>query len=161
MSATKVALLCDGNPGFGKAVKTLYLSRTTGREDAYAGTMSQWAIQAELTASPAGNLAVATWSIGSFIDINDTKGGTTWHQVIASGDGGAGVQRHQLREQQGGMGRGQPGKHVPRIWPTAQEPGCGATLALRQVLTRADVVSARPAARRPAGAATHDRLEGR
>ncbi len=30
------------------------------------------------------------WSIGSFIDISDTRGGTTWHQVIGSGDGGAG-----------------------------------------------------------------------
>jgi hypothetical protein len=73
MSATKVALLCDGNPGFGKAVNAVYLSRTTGREDAYAGTMSQCGIQAELTASPAGNLAVAAWSIGSFIDVNDTR----------------------------------------------------------------------------------------
>lgn len=90
MSAVKVALLCDGNPGFGKAVKAVYLSRNTGKKDTYAGTMSEWGIQAELTASPAGNLAVAAWSIGSFIDINDTKGGTTWHQVIASGDGGAG-----------------------------------------------------------------------
>jgi hypothetical protein len=52
--------------------------------------MSKWGIQAELAESPSGNLAVATWSIGSFIDINDSKGGTTWHQVIGSGDGGAG-----------------------------------------------------------------------
>jgi hypothetical protein len=89
-SAAKVALLCDGNPGFGKAVKAVYRSRNTGKKDTYAGTMSQWGIQAQLTASPSGNLAVATWSIGSFIDINDTKDGTTWHQVIGSGDGGAG-----------------------------------------------------------------------
>jgi photosystem II stability/assembly factor-like uncharacterized protein len=89
-SATKVALLCDGNFGFGKAVKAVYRSRDTGKKDTYAGTMSQWGIQAQLTASPSGNLAVATWSIGSFIDINDTKDGTTWHQVIGSGDGGAG-----------------------------------------------------------------------
>jgi photosystem II stability/assembly factor-like uncharacterized protein len=89
-SATKVALLCDGNAGFGKSVKSVYVSRSTGKKDIYAGTMSPWGIQAQLTASPSGNLAVAAWSIGSFIDINDTKGGTTWHQVIGSGDGGAG-----------------------------------------------------------------------
>jgi photosystem II stability/assembly factor-like uncharacterized protein len=89
-SATQVALLCDGNAGFGKSVKAVYVSRNTGKKDVYAGTMSQWGIQAELAESPSGNLAVATWSIGSFIDINDTKGGTTWHQVIGSGDGGAG-----------------------------------------------------------------------
>jgi len=89
-SPTKVALLCDGNAGFGKAVKMVYMSRNTGKKDTFAGTMSPWGIQAQLTASPSGNLAVAAWSIGSFIDINDTKGGTTWHQVIGSGDGGAG-----------------------------------------------------------------------
>ena len=89
-SATKVALLCDGNAGFGKAVKTVYVSRSTGKKDRFAGRISKWGIQAQLAASPSGNLAVATWSIGSFIDINDTKGGTTWHQIIGSGDGGAG-----------------------------------------------------------------------
>lgn len=88
-SATKAAFLCDGNPGFGKAVKAVYRSADTGKTDTYAGTMSLWGIQAELTVSPSGNLAVATWSIGSFIDINDTPG-TIWHQIIGSGDGGAG-----------------------------------------------------------------------
>jgi photosystem II stability/assembly factor-like uncharacterized protein len=92
-SATKVGLLCDGNPGFGKAVKSVYLSRDTGRTDTYAGTMTGkglFGIQAQLTVSPSGNLAVQAWSIGSFILINDTKTGTTWHQIIGSGDGGAG-----------------------------------------------------------------------
>src|SRR5215467_2064246 len=36
------------------------------------------------------------------------------------------------------MGRRQPGKHVPRVRPTAQDHRRRAALALRQVLTRAD-----------------------
>jgi hypothetical protein len=88
-SATKVAFLCDGNPGFSKAVKAVYRSANTGKTDTYAGTMGLFGIQAGLTVSPSGNLAVASWSDGSFIYINDTKG-TAWHMIIGSGDGGAG-----------------------------------------------------------------------
>ena len=33
---------------------------------------------------------MASYSIGSFIDINDSHG-TTWHQIIGSGVGGAGM----------------------------------------------------------------------
>ncbi len=88
-SATRVAFLCDGNPGFSKAVKAVYRSANTGKTDTYAGTMGPFGIQAQLTVSPSGNLAVESWSDGSFIYINDTRG-TTWHTAIASGDGGAG-----------------------------------------------------------------------
>ena len=88
-SAVKAGFLCDGNPGFSKAVKSVYLSANTGRTFTYAGTMSPWGIQAQLTVSPSGNLAVDAYSDGSFIDINVSHG-TTWHQVIGSGDGGAG-----------------------------------------------------------------------
>jgi len=88
-SPTKVALLCDGNPGFSKAVKAVYVSANTGKTDTYAGTMGPYGIQAELAVSPSGNLAVESWSDGSFIYINDNHG-TTWHTAIASGDGGAG-----------------------------------------------------------------------
>ena len=56
MSATRVALLCDGNPGFSKAVKAVYRSANTGRTDTYAGTMGLYGIQAELAVSPAGDL---------------------------------------------------------------------------------------------------------
>lgn len=89
-SATKVGLFCDGNPGFGKAVKAVYLSRDNGTTDRYAGTLPPYGIQAQLAISPSGNLLVASYSIGSFIDINDSHG-TTWHQIIGSGDGGAGM----------------------------------------------------------------------
>jgi photosystem II stability/assembly factor-like uncharacterized protein len=51
--------------------------------------MGAFGIQAGLAVSPSGNLAVESWSDGSFIYINDNHG-TTWHTAIASGDGGAG-----------------------------------------------------------------------
>jgi photosystem II stability/assembly factor-like uncharacterized protein len=89
ISATHVALLCDGNPGFSKAVKTVYLSANTGKTDTYAGQMGLFGIQAQLTVSPSGNLAVASWSDGSFIYINDTHK-TAWTMAEGFGDGGAG-----------------------------------------------------------------------
>ena len=89
MPAAHVALLCDGNPGFSKAVKTVYLSADTGKTDTFAGQMGPFGIQAQLAASPSGNLAVASWSDGSFIYINDTHK-TSWTMVEGIGDGGAG-----------------------------------------------------------------------
>src|SRR5262249_28084227 len=71
-SASKVDLLCVGNPGFSKAEKSVYRSANNGKTDTYAGLMSLFGIQAQLAVSPSGNLAVASWSDGSFIDINDT-----------------------------------------------------------------------------------------
>jgi photosystem II stability/assembly factor-like uncharacterized protein len=88
-SATGVGFLCDGDPGFGKAVKTVYLSENNGKTDSNAGTMGLYGIQAELAISPSRNLAVESWSIGSFIYINDNHG-KKWYMIIGSGDGGAG-----------------------------------------------------------------------
>jgi hypothetical protein len=51
--------------------------------------MGLFGIQAQLAASPSGNLAVASWSDGSFIYINDTHA-TAWSMVEGIGDGGAG-----------------------------------------------------------------------
>ena len=89
MSATRVALLCDGNPGFSKAVKTVYTSANTGKTDTFRGMMGLFGIQAELAASRSGNLAVASESDGSFIYINDTHK-KAWTMVEGIGDGGAG-----------------------------------------------------------------------
>jgi photosystem II stability/assembly factor-like uncharacterized protein len=88
-SPTDVSFLCDGNPGFSKAVKSVYRSVNTGKTDTFAGTMGPHGIQAQLAVSRSGNLAVASWSDGSFMYVNDThsKG---WTMVIGSGDGGAG-----------------------------------------------------------------------
>jgi len=89
MSATRVALLCDGDPGFSKAVKTVYISANTGKTVTFAGQMGLFGIQAELAASPSGNLAVASASDGSFIYVNDTHK-KAWTMVEGISDGGAG-----------------------------------------------------------------------
>jgi photosystem II stability/assembly factor-like uncharacterized protein len=88
-SPTKVGLLCDGNPGFSKAVKAVYLSADNGKTDKSAGIMGLFGIQASLAISPTGKLAVESWSDGSFIYINDNHK-AKWYMVIGSGDGGAG-----------------------------------------------------------------------
>jgi photosystem II stability/assembly factor-like uncharacterized protein len=88
-SRTDVSVLCDGDPGFSKSVKTVWRSTDTGRTYTSAGMAGLFGIQSQLAASPSGNLAIASWSDGSFIYIND-GGGTTWTQIIGSGDGGAG-----------------------------------------------------------------------
>jgi photosystem II stability/assembly factor-like uncharacterized protein len=88
-SSGKVALLCDGNFGGGQAAKAVYVSHNTGLKDKFTGQLPPWGIQAQLTMSPTGNLAVGAYSIGSFIDVKDTQA-TKWTQVIGSGDGGAG-----------------------------------------------------------------------
>jgi photosystem II stability/assembly factor-like uncharacterized protein len=88
-SATHVAMLCDGNPGFSKAIKTVYTSTDTGRTDTFHGRMGLFGIQAQLAVSPTGKLAVASWSDGSFIYLNDTHA-RTWSMVEGIGDGGAG-----------------------------------------------------------------------
>src|SRR5215469_4531944 len=88
-AATKVGLLCDGNPGFGKAVKAVYLSSNNGKTDTYEGTLGLFGIQAQLAISPAGHMAVASYSIGTFMYVNDNNR-AKWYMVIGSGDGGAG-----------------------------------------------------------------------
>ena len=75
MSATRVALLCVGNfgyPGPADATKSVYTSANTGMTDRYAGTTGPVGLEAQLAASPSGNLAVAAVSGGSFLYINDT-----------------------------------------------------------------------------------------
>ncbi len=88
-SPTDVSFLCDGNPGFSKAVKSVYRSVNTGKTDTYAGTMGPFGIQSQLAVSRSGNLAVASWSDGSFMYVNDSHA-KKWTMVIGSGDGGAG-----------------------------------------------------------------------
>jgi hypothetical protein len=71
-SATGLALLCVGQIQIGMAVKTVYRSVNTGTTDTSAGTTSPPGINAELAASPAGNLRVGAWSAGSVIYLNDS-----------------------------------------------------------------------------------------
>lgn len=86
-TATHVDLLCVGDPGFSKAVKTVYRSTNTGRTDTSAGTTGLYGISSELGASRSGNLAVASASDGAFLYVNDT-GKRAWSQAIA--DSGTG-----------------------------------------------------------------------
>lgn len=88
-STRSVYLLCDGNPGFSKAEKTVYRSTNMAKTVTYMGMLQPFGIVAQLAASPSGHLAVSSWSDGSFMDYNDGTG-TKWTRVIASGDGGAG-----------------------------------------------------------------------
>jgi hypothetical protein len=88
-SVTGVALLCQGLLGGGSAAKQVYRSADTGKTDTSAGLPSFSGIDAQLAASPSGNLAVTSSSGASFININDT-GGTKWLQVAEVRDGGLG-----------------------------------------------------------------------
>jgi len=88
-SATAVALLCVGDPGFSKAVKTVYRSANTGRTVSSAGTTPARGIEAELAASTSGSLLVAAWADRSSIYLNDSHK-TAWTTALDLGDGGAG-----------------------------------------------------------------------
>jgi hypothetical protein len=88
-SRTDVFLLCVGNPGFSKSEKIVYRSTDTGRTERFSGLVGDDGIQSQLAVSPSGNMAVSSWSDGSFMYIDDTHR-TAWTMVIGSGDGGAG-----------------------------------------------------------------------
>jgi hypothetical protein len=88
VSVTQVALLCQGNIGFGFADKRVLRSSDTALTTSDAGTLNQYGIVSQLTASPNGTLLVASYSIGSWIYRNG--GGTTWTTSEDLGDGGIG-----------------------------------------------------------------------
>jgi photosystem II stability/assembly factor-like uncharacterized protein len=81
-------MLCDDPIGFGQAYKKVYRSSDNGQTYRSAGVMGMDGIQAQLAASPSGNLAVASYSSGSFIYVNDK--GRSWTMPVGFGDGGAG-----------------------------------------------------------------------
>lgn len=88
-STSNVSMLCDAPIGFGNAFKKAYRSHDTGTTDRSAGQLGMNGIQAQLAASPTGNLAVASYSDGSFIYTNDSHG-KTWEMPVGWGDGGRG-----------------------------------------------------------------------
>jgi hypothetical protein len=64
-------------------------TRDTGLRYRNHGTTGLYGIQAQLAVSPAGNLAVASWSDGSCLYINDSHT-KTWQMPVGRGDGGLG-----------------------------------------------------------------------
>ncbi len=87
VSASRVTLLCAGNATAYYATKSVYLSDDAGRTDRSAGPAGLYGIGAQLAASPAGDLAVASVSEGSYMYINDSRG-TTWTEVIDQAENG-------------------------------------------------------------------------
>jgi photosystem II stability/assembly factor-like uncharacterized protein len=88
VSDTDVALLCVGNPGFGKAEKRVLRSGDTGQTTRPAGTTPINGITSRLAAAPNGTLMVSSSSDGSWLYRN--AGGRTWTTSVSDGDGGQG-----------------------------------------------------------------------
>jgi hypothetical protein len=88
-STTDVALLCVGDPGFSRSVKTVFRSADGALTFTPAGLAPEWGILSELAATPGGTLAVASTSSGSWIYLNAT-GAEAWTTSVELGDGGAG-----------------------------------------------------------------------
>ncbi len=85
-SVKDLALLCVGSPQIGMATKTVYRSVNAGKTDTSAGTTAAPGINADLAASPTGNLLVGAWSAGAIIYLNDSRK-TRWTTalVLAAG----------------------------------------------------------------------------
>ncbi len=88
MSQQRVVLLCQGDIGFGKAEKIALVSKDNGATTMGAGTMPQLGIETQLAATPSGTLVAASYSIGSWIYLNQR--GQTWTTPVDLGDGGMG-----------------------------------------------------------------------
>ncbi len=88
ISTTKVAFQCQADIGFGKAAKRALRSSDTGMTTKSAGKLPLLGITSQLAAAPNGNLAMASYSIGSWLYLN--KGGRTWSTQEDLGDGGEG-----------------------------------------------------------------------
>jgi photosystem II stability/assembly factor-like uncharacterized protein len=88
LTDTKVALLCQGNIGFGKAFKQVFRSNDNAQTTQDAGILSEWGITSQLTGRPNGTIVLSSYSIGSWIYLN--TGGQTWSTSVDFGDGGQG-----------------------------------------------------------------------
>jgi hypothetical protein len=88
ISDQKVALLCQGNIGFGKAHKAVLRSDDTAKTTRPAGLMPDLGITTQLAAAPNGVLVAASYSIGSWIYRN--AGGQDWTTSVDFGDLGQG-----------------------------------------------------------------------
>ena len=87
-NATSVFMLCVGNAGLSRAMMSVYKSSNNGKTDQFDGQITSpgiapfaWGIQAQLSVSPTGNLAVAASSDGTFMYIKVNKM-TSWEMRI-------------------------------------------------------------------------------
>jgi photosystem II stability/assembly factor-like uncharacterized protein len=87
-NATTVFMLCVGNPGKSMSMQSVYESSNNGKTDHFDGQLTSpgiapfaWGIQAQLAVSPAGNLAVAASSDGTFMYIKDS-GAKNWKMLF-------------------------------------------------------------------------------
>jgi photosystem II stability/assembly factor-like uncharacterized protein len=89
ISDTKVALLCQGNIGFGQAVKRILRSNDNAQTTFSAGTTPLNGIVSQLAGAPNGTLALSSWGApGSWIYRN--TGGKTWTTSVSLNDFGEG-----------------------------------------------------------------------
>jgi hypothetical protein len=85
---TRVALQCVAAIGFGQAAKHAYRSNDAAASTRSAGVSPLLGITTQIAASPNGTIAMASYSIGSWIYRN--AGGATWTKSADLGDGGEG-----------------------------------------------------------------------
>jgi hypothetical protein len=88
ISDTQVALLCQGDIGFGYADKQAFRSGDAGATTTPAGTLPLYGIVSQLAASANGTLLASSYSIGSWI--YRSSAGETWTTSEDLGDGGIG-----------------------------------------------------------------------
>jgi hypothetical protein len=85
---TRVAIQCVAAIGFGKGVKHAYRSNDAAATTRSAGVAPLLGITTQIAAAPNGTIAMASFSIGSWIYRN--TGGSSWSTSVDLGDGGAG-----------------------------------------------------------------------
>lgn len=86
-SSEHMALLCESDAGLSDSLKTAYVSNNAGKSYTNAGNLPASGISAELALSSTGDLVAATWSAGSFLDVNDSHH-TKWVEVAGDPDPG-------------------------------------------------------------------------
>jgi photosystem II stability/assembly factor-like uncharacterized protein len=85
---TEVAMLCESEPGFGKADKRALRSNDNGQTTSPAGIPPIDGIVSQMAATPDGTLFVSSFGVESFIYRND--GGQTWTTPEVNNDAGQG-----------------------------------------------------------------------
>jgi hypothetical protein len=85
---TRVAIQCVGDPGTGMSAKHAYRSNDAAASTRSAGIAPGLGIITQIAAAPNGTIAMASFSIGSWIYRNER--GTAWTKSADLGDGGEG-----------------------------------------------------------------------